>query len=304
MKRFFSKAADSISAKFVPIQTAVASAINESPAVESFLKGFNEYKSEVSKAMDEAWLEAGAGGIDLKTGLQFTPSNHRVLDEGHTLLESMNRADAFTDFDSFMEWAKCYASDLSSPAGMPAFGRLSDDIYSFLREQGGIDEATARDWVTVNGQEALTAIIGGTISAVALTLAWKREDKEAFSRAVASIGIGAIVFANPVALSIAIVAMALQYNRMVCRKAMARGGFLTGTGLAVSLLIPGPILIGVIPAMVVTIYLNKKVGKDTDVIAEAKAILVKLSQHPIAAKLLAEIEERIDQSSLVKQQAR
>jgi hypothetical protein len=283
------------------IQTSIQAAA-ESDTFASWLKQFNELKSDVTKAMDRVYNDAKPGASDPETGLPFTPNNHRILDGGHTISESMNRAfdvgeaQGLSDFDSFIEWGKAYLSDLSSPAGMPAFGKLTDDIYGFLRNHLNIRDETARDFVTVNGQEAFAALAGGAISAVALIFAWKKEDKEAFSRSLGSIGLGSVVFANPAAFLVAVVALAIGYNRIVCKKAMVRGGFISGVAFATSALIPGPILLGLIPAIVLTIYLNKKIGKDTDLVKEG-ATLLRLLKSPEFRDRLREATNSIVKSA-------
>lgn len=277
------------------VHTTAASALQDSPMVEDFLQKFNSVKNEITQAMDR---EFKAGSIDVETGIAMSASNHRILDDGHTISESMSRAFQIgedhgrSDFESFVEWGRAYLSDLSSPAGMPAFGKLTDDIYVVLREKLGVSDENARDFVTVNGSEAATAVIGGTISAIALVYAWNTEDKESFSRAIASIGLTSAVFLNPVTAAIAIVGLAIGYNKMVCSKAVARGGFITGMGLVVSALIPGPLLLGLIPAIVVTIYLNRKIGKDTDILDEGKTWL-KIVSSPKFRKILSDNFENL-----------
>ncbi|MDZ4676364.1 MAG: hypothetical protein SGI74_02550 [Oligoflexia bacterium] len=134
-----------------------------------FVSKLNNYKSEVSKAMD-AGFEA-KGLIDIETNLKISPSNHRILIEGHGFFESIaearevGEAKGWSDSETFTTWFKSYFTDLSSPAGMPVFGKLTDDAYAFLRSFD-VSEETARDLLTVNGQEAFESLVGGTLAAL------------------------------------------------------------------------------------------------------------------------------------------
>ena len=82
------------------------------------------------------------------------------MDGGHDFFSTIEKAqeignqNGWDSMETFQEWAKSYFTDLSSNAGMPVFGKLSDEIYGFLISIN-IDEETARDFVTVNGPEAL-----------------------------------------------------------------------------------------------------------------------------------------------------
>ena len=253
------------------VGVTAASDLSQQVASTDLFQSLNNFKSEVSKAMDAEFLKKSVGALDQETQQLFSPSNHRILDGGHTFFESIERAkqvgeqNSWTEIEVFSEWAKAYFTDLSSTAGMPMFGKLTDNVYDLLRELK-IDEATARDIVTLNGQEAVEAILSGTIAAAGLFFAWKNEDKDNFSKTIGALLVSGAISMNPVTLSIVIFAMAMGYNSLVCKKAIARGGIIAGATLTVSALIPGPVILGFVPAMVVAIYLNKKLGKDFDAI--------------------------------------
>lgn len=253
------------------VGVASATDLSQQIATTDWFQTLNTFKSEVSKAMDSEFLKEGIGSLDKETLQLFTPSNHRILDGGHTLFESIERAkqvgadNNWSDSEIFTEWAKAYFTDMSSSAGMPIFGKLTDNVYDLLRELK-FDEATARDIVTMNGQEAVEAILGGTVAAAGLFFAWKKEDKDAFSKTIGALIVSGAISMNPVTLSIGIIALAMGYNSLVCKKAITRGGIIAGATFTVSALIPGPVILGFVPAMVVAIYLNKKIGKDFDAI--------------------------------------
>lgn len=238
-----------------------------------WFRSLNEYSSEVSKAMDSEFLLSLKGQATEK----MAPTYHRIVDGGHDFFSSIEEAQKigsqnnWTDIETFQEWAKSYLTDLSSPAGMPAFGKMSESIYNFLKEIG-INEETARDTVTINGQEAIEALLSGGITFLALYYSWKKEDKEIFSKTVASILLTSTLMLNPVSFLVALVGLGIGYNKMLHKEAMARGAIITGSGLLLSSLIPGPVILGAIPGLVLSIYVSKKMGKKFNPIENSKAI--------------------------------
>jgi hypothetical protein len=204
--------------------------------------------------MDANFLKDGISKI-------MTPSNHRIMDGGHDFFSTIEKAQEigaknnWSDLETFQNWAQAYFTDLSSPAGMPMFGKFTDEIYNFLRSLN-IDEQTARDFVTLNGQEAIEAVLGGAISSVAIFFAWKAQDKEVFSKTIASLFLSSVVSLNPVVLVIATIGLAFGYQKLVCREAVARGALAAGAGLLMSS------YLGLIPAIIGSVYISKKMGKD------------------------------------------
>jgi len=275
---------------------AVLGDMSKAISQSDFVSKINTYKSEVSKAMDSG---LDLGSIDPETGLKMSLNNHRILDGGHGFFESINKAQevgveqGWSPIETFGEWSKSYFSDLSSPAGMPVFDGLTDNAYAFLRNIG-IDDTTARDLVTINGQEAIESIVGGSFATIALVFAWKNEDKENFSRAIGALGLGSLIAVNPVVMVIVLAALGLGYNSLVCKKAVERGAVVTGVAMGTSMLIPGPILLGVIPAIVLAVYVNKKMGKDFDFTGELKRIYEILKTQEGRAKVVESLDKIIE----------
>ena len=247
---------DAALASLATVSHEVSTAISQT----EWMKSINDFKSEISTSMDSEFLKSGISKF-------MTPNNHRIMDGGHDFFTTISKAQEIGDTNgwssvqTFEEWAKSYFTDLSSSAGMPMFGKLSDNIYTFLRSLG-VDEANARDFVTLNGQEALESVISGGIASVAIIFAWRKEDKETFSRAVGAILCSGTLTMNPASVIVAIIALGFGYNKLVCKEAIARSTITSMVGLSVSALIPGPVLLGVVPAMIAAIYLNKKMGTE------------------------------------------
>ena len=266
----------------------------------AYWKSINEFSSELSKKMDGDYLEVLKGNldrIDVDTGLKFSAENHRILDGGHTFFESISRAkelgahNDWSGIDTFKHWVDAYRTDMSSSAGMPMFGDISDEIYAFMRNRMQLSEEAARDFVTLNGQEAIQSIFVGSVSALGLYFAWKKEDQDAFSKIAGSILLTGTITLNPVLLAVAVAALAIGYQNLVCPKAVSRGAFITGSTFLVSVIIPGPLIIGLIPAIVLGYYLNKKMGKDFDLVLFFKENYTYIRSNEFKAKMQAAIND-------------
>jgi hypothetical protein len=252
--------AGSFSRDSIATLTALSSEVTTQIADATWFRSLNEFSSEVSKSMDHNFIEEKITEV-------MTPTNHRILDGGHDFFSSISKAREIGEQNDwsaskvFEEWSKAYFTDMSSPAGVPIFGKFSDDIYKYLKELG-ISDKEAADVVTINGQEALETLMSGAISAVALIFAWKAKDKEAFSKSIGFILVSGAAAMTPAALIVAIVALAFGYNTLVCKESITKGMLSSGLTMAVSAAIPGPVLLGLVPAVILTIYVNKRLGKD------------------------------------------
>jgi hypothetical protein len=257
-------------------------------------KSLNDYSSEVSKELDAKFIMNGITKI-------MTPANHRIMDQGHDFLETITRAkevgeqNGWDNLTIFQEWAKAYFTDLSSNAGMPIFGKYSDEMYSFLRKIG-FEEELARDFVTINGQETTEALLGATAAAMALFFSWKKSDKEAFSKTVGAILCSGAITLNPASISVAVIALAFGFNRLVCKETIAKGAISTSAGILLSASIPGPALLGAIPALTLSIYLSRKMGKDFRPVEFSLKLFETLKSEEfrsICLELYIELKERL-----------
>lgn len=247
----------------------------------------------ITQSMDKAFK---AGDLDLATGLKVMPNNHRLLVDGHTLRQSLTHAyevaaDQGTGhLETTVAWMKAYVEDLSSPAGMP-IGEWSKHVYATLRKAGW-DEAAARNLVTVNGSEAVDALLSGTLSALSVALAWTTQDREDFSRAIGALGMAAMVSVNPVTGLVTIVAVAIAYKRdLLSKNAVQKGAFVKLAGFSVSLLLPGPAIVTAVCGIVVAVYLNKNLDA-VQPLSEQLAAITKAS-YMVACSQLALITEAL-----------
>ena len=259
------------SAEFHASLGVISSELSSTLASTEWFKSLNDYTSELSKSMDGEFLREGISKV-------MTPSNHRIMDGGHDFFTTIEKArelgekNDWSNFETFEQWASSYFTDLSSNAGMPMFGKFTDEIYEFLRSVN-ISEKDARDFLTLNGQEAIEAVIGATIGGLAIFLAWKSEDKERFSKTIAGLLLTSTISMNPVFIMITIIGLAFGYQKLVCKEAIARGAIVSGVTMFTSALIPGPLLIGLIPAIIASVYVNKKMGTEFKPIEYSRQII-------------------------------
>lgn len=284
------------------IQSAIGligSDLSTTIANTDFFKSLNNYTSELSKSMDAEFLKEGISKV-------IMPNNHRIMDSGHDFFTTIEKArelgekNNWSEMETFEQWANSYFTDLSSNAGMPTFGKFSDEIYTFLRSIN-ISEENARDFVTLNGQEAIEAVLGTAIAGVAIFFAWKSEDKEKFSKTIASLYFTSAISLNPVLIIIATIGLAVGYQNLICKEAMARGAILSSAGLVVSSIIPGPVILGLLPALIATIYLNKKMGTDFKPIENSQQIITLLKSEEFrenCEKIFKQFEDAVKKEKI------
>jgi hypothetical protein len=266
----------------------VASSIGEATqaagewiANTSLVRGINGYWDDrepfvhaITQAMDKGFQ---TGDIDWSSGLTIIPNNHRILIEGHTLGQSFAHAQEVAEqfgvgsLEATISWMKAYFEDLSSPGGMP-LGEWSKGVYVALRDAGWT-EAAARDLVTLNGSEAIEALLSGTLSALAVALSWSKQEHEHFSRAIGMLGVGSIVAANPIAGLVTVVSAIVAYRKhRLSKEALKKGVFVKLAGFSVSLLLPGPAIVTALCGMVVCVYLNRKIVAERPLAEQLTAI--------------------------------
>jgi hypothetical protein len=216
--------------------------------------------------MDGAFVEG------LKAGSGVTPWNHRIFG-GHTLPEAMDAArqalpDAGTS-EVAWEALRALASDMSSASGLPVmtFSKEGYRVVENIFDRIGISERAALDWITVNGVE----FVGAAIPAVALMFCWGDDERNRFAQMVGALGVAAIVSANPLLALIVLVAAALEFEKLLRKdstaranwaKAFASGGGLSGLVITSSLVIGGPVWVGVVAGIVASSLLKSQLDRD------------------------------------------
>ena len=203
------------------------------------------------KAMDAAYNSKGIGGGD-----------HRLFDGGHTIASAFQAArDASPDDSIFEEAAgflQALARDATTPRGLPlvtwdqeTFNGLTDTLGRV-----GIPRAWVVDMVSYDAVE----LIGASLGVLAIALNWNNDDVEEFSRPVGSLGLVAVVGANPLLLIVTVVALGRAFH--TARRTgdwkeftdgLARGGICTEAVLLATSMVSGPAVVVLLTGVCVVI---------------------------------------------------
>lgn len=231
--------------------------------MESWLtKTFNEgVPSIYDKSADDIYNATHIGG----------PQLHRLFDGSHTVWGMWDKVREASPDDSRLQevlgFLTAYGKDLSSHVGMPLFGMSRESyqaVSSTLSDTFSIPKPWLQDLLHVNGVE----VFGTSIGTIALALRWNKATTAEFSRLAGSLGISAIISANPLLGVVALATAAKAFNHTRKKggykeavQGLAKGGFGTGIFLATSALIPGPVWVGLLTGLCVGAVVNRAASK-------------------------------------------
>ncbi len=211
------------------------------------------------KAMDARYITEHIGG-----------GNHRLFDGGHTIGGAWNAvADASQD-DGIVQEAWGFVQGLlrdgTTAKGLP-FANWDKATYDQVA--GWLDSTfhVPKGWFyDLNSYDA-GELLAGSIGVVALALNWNRADTEQFSRLVGSLGLSAVISANPLLLIVTVVSLAKAFHKAHQTGDYAelvdgqfRGAMGTGTTLAAISLVGvagGPVGTPLLAGLVAGILVNK-----------------------------------------------
>lgn len=215
------------------------------------------------RALDAEYLRTHIGG-----------GSHRLFDGGHDLWAAWTRVKSASGDDSFIEEVAGYAGalwkDLTTTNGLPVvtwdqagFERFAERLESIP----GVSKAWIYDAVSYDAFEVLSAGLG----AVGLIFALQKDDLTRLSELLGSVGVVALITANPI-MGLSIVATSgyaywKAKNRgeelAFDRTAAVRGATLAGTSAAIFAVLAGPVLIKLVVAVAVTGFLRHRLTRHT-----------------------------------------
>ena len=102
--------------------------------------------------------------------------------------------------------------DLTTSKGLPLANwdkATYDHAASFLETRFQL----SREWFYDLNSYTAAEVVGGTVGILAVVFQWSRADTESFSRIVGSMGVAAVLSANPLLLVITVVAVARAFQR-------------------------------------------------------------------------------------------
>ncbi len=219
---------------------------------------FNTLSNAYTQAMDRDWLEGR---------LKAASFEHRLHDGGHTILGSFGRVREAVPDDTLVteiwNWMRAYASDFSSPAGMPVV-TISQETYATLEamlQALGIPPGWTLDALHVNLEELIAAIVPG----LAVLLNWSKAEQADFHRSLGSLAVAAGVAASPLGVLVLVVGAARVFHQNrrggegagSFARAFTEGGAISGVVVTTGALVGGPVWIGMVAGIVLAMMLRR-----------------------------------------------
>ena len=159
--------------------------------------------------------------------------------------------------------------DLTTPKGLP-WANWDQATYeqaaSFMASRFHV----SREWFYDLNSYTAAELVGGSIGILAVVFQWNRAETESFSRLVGSMGVAAVLSANPLLLVVTVVAFARAFQR--ARQDGKYGDIVDGSvrGAVVATLtifavaqvamVGGPVGLSFLVGLVVGILANKAVS--------------------------------------------
>ncbi len=176
--------------------------------------------------------------------------DHRIFDGNHDPIGAWKAIAEAMPGEAWTQRATGYLSalwkDAATPNGLPLATwnkETFDTVAGSLNKTLGISPAWTKDMVTVTATEA----VGSVLATATLVLNWNDADLRRFSGTVGSLGLAALVGANPLGVAVAIVGLAKCFHEV--RHGADFKRFASGTGrgtaavaatIGASRLIPAP----------------------------------------------------------------
>ena len=163
--------------------------------------------------------------------------------------------------------------DLTTSKGLPLANwdkATYDQVAGFMESRFYV----GRDWFYDLNSYTSAELVGGSIGILAVVFQWNRADTASFSKMVGSMGVAAVISANPLLLVIMVVAFARAFQR--ARMDSQYGALVEGSvrgavvatitifAVAQVAMVGGPVslsfLVGLVVGLVVGILANKAVS--------------------------------------------
>ena len=169
--------------------------------LDSMLAGLAKGPATIyDKAMDAGYLATNIGG-----------GNHRLFDGGHTIAGAFQAVRGASTEESIIQEGLGFVQgmfrDLTTSKGLPLANwdkATYDQVAGFMESRLYV----GRDWFYDLNSYTSAELVGGSIGILAVVFQWNRADTESFSRMVGSMGVAAVISANPLLLVIMVVAFA------------------------------------------------------------------------------------------------
>ena len=269
--------ASSASAAFVSekLQSAAGYTRDQSAAFFAFLhtKDLLKWSESVTegpgsiydKAMDAEYLRTHVGGGD-----------HRIFDGGHDLAGAWKSVQEASETDSLTQEGIGYVTgiwkDVTTVKGLP-FSTVDKGNFDSWADRLSTIPGVNREWLVDLLSFDAFEILSAGLGAVGALFFLSRGDQEALARVLGSMGIVAIIGANPLMGLVVIALTGYAYFKKVKidRGDVAKGAVLAGVSAGIFALLGLPILVELVIVMVVGHLLRKHLLDNQDLLKRIKA---------------------------------
>lgn len=226
------------------------------------------------RAMDARFIETGIGG-----------SYHRLFDGNHTVAGAFEAARGASPDDTLVQESLGAVlgllRDVSTPRGLP-LATWNHDTFNQVAGALESNFLIPKSWFADLNAYTGAELLGGAIGAVAVVFSWNRAEVESFSRLAGSLGLAALMGANPLLGLVWLVSLAKAFHKS--RRSgdytefidgQVRGGMVSGASIAaVSVvgLAGGPVGLALLVAIVAGMFASQA-SKRVSVIQVARVVL-------------------------------
>ncbi|SHF12197.1 hypothetical protein [Caloramator proteoclasticus] len=242
-----------------------------------FNKNFDAY----DRAIDSVYNLTRVGGSGL----------HHLVDGQHTIFGALRAVKDVSEDDSFFkelsEATEHLFRDSMSVSGINPFISFTPDEFNKLAEiakKFGISKTMLKDALTFNGPE----LVGGLLGITSLMFFSKTKDEERLSELSAAYLISSISALNPILFPFAayklINVVKDSDQKIQTLKSAGKGAIISGTSIAVSSLIGGPMWISCIASIGATVAVRYAIEKPDKAYEKIKTSGDLLKKYILKAK--------------------
>lgn len=227
--------------------------------IEQWFTRFNVNKDMYDTAIDSVYNTTHVGGSGL----------HHIVDGQHSIWGAFKAAKSASptdiDFQAFANSTEHLTRDMCSVSGINPFLNITKGQFDKVASFTHIPKKWLADALTFNAAE----LIGTAIATLALVFGWSKLDSKQFAEYAGGLGVAAIVSANPLLGLVVIISAAraftltkknkaIEEGKLKLAKSALKGTVVPSIVIFMSVIIGGPVYIGLILGIIVAVLVRKK----------------------------------------------
>ena len=231
--------------------------------MEQWFTKFNINKDIYDSAIDSVYNQTHIGGS----------LYHHLYDGQHTILgawkAAVNALPDDTHFRAIVDGTEHLVRDICSKSGINPFFGLTKGQHEGLAAVTHLPKSWLADMITFNAAE----LLGAAIASLALVFGWTKGESKRFAEYAGALGISTIISANPLLGLIVIISAARAYalskkedviedsNHKLLKHAL-KGAVTPSIVISVSVIIGGPVYVGLILGIIIAILVRNKMDDE------------------------------------------